>query len=63
MTKTTAKRLTLCLTRETDRQLNELCDRLGESRSQAIVRCINYFYMYEYPSRDVLDVPQSEITV
>ncbi len=45
MTATTTRRITFCLTKETERQLNELCDRLGESRSQVIVRTINNFYM------------------
>jgi len=44
MTKTTVKRTSLCLTQETDRQLVELCAKLGENKSQIITRALQMLY-------------------
>jgi predicted DNA-binding protein len=41
---TTIKRISLCLTKETQRQLDELSCRLGENQSQIITRALQAFY-------------------
>ena len=45
--KTTVKRVSFCLTKESEKQLNELIARLGENRSQVISRCITAFHGIE----------------
>ena len=37
---TMIKRFSVCLTKENKRQLEELCEKLGENRNQIIVRAL-----------------------
>lgn len=48
---TTVKRISLSLTKEQQRQLEALCDYLGENQSQVIHRAIGSFYIREYTYR------------
>jgi predicted DNA-binding protein len=41
---TTVKRTSLCLTRETKRQLDELCKEFGESSSRIMSRSIDLLH-------------------
>lgn len=44
---TTIRRTSFCLTKEMERQLNELKETLGENTSQVIMRAINLMYMMQ----------------
>jgi metal-responsive CopG/Arc/MetJ family transcriptional regulator len=41
---TTVKRVSFCLTKETQRQLDEICKLFQENRSQVIIRAIQSLY-------------------
>jgi len=41
MGKTTVKRRSFCFTQETQRQIDELCERFGENASQVMIRAIS----------------------
>lgn len=40
----TIKRISLCLTKEARRQLDDLCDKCGESPSEVLKRALQLFY-------------------
>lgn len=46
MTKTTVKRISFCLTKDLEKQLNELCELLSDNKSQVIKRCINELHHF-----------------
>ena len=46
---TTIKRFSLCVTKETYRQLEDLCEQFGERRSNVITRCIQTVYEMYHP--------------
>jgi predicted DNA-binding protein len=51
MQKTTMKRTSFCLTKETNRQLEDLQDKLGENSSQVITRAIHLLhYSMRFPN-------------
>lgn len=43
---TTVKRRSLCLTKETIRQLDDLVDRFGENPSQVMVRALQLLHFH-----------------
>jgi predicted DNA-binding protein len=51
MDKTTVKRTSMCLTKETNRQLQDLKMKLGENSSQVITRAIQLLhYSMRFPN-------------
>ena len=47
MTQTMVRRTSICLTKETARQLDELKEKFGENTNQVIIRAISYIFMCE----------------
>lgn len=50
---TTVQRIHFCVTKETQRQLNQLCNERGENRAQIIKQAIDFFYQLRQPLREV----------
>ena len=54
---TTVKRTSFCTTQETQRQLDDLCIRFGENKSQVITRAANKAFSHLVDVRDIATKP------
>lgn len=58
---TTVKRISLCLTQESHRQVEDLINRFGETQSQIIVRAIQLLhYSTRFPNISIDDYFQKK---